>query len=611
MWIPTTSNPARLPGRHERRHREPPVVLGDVGAQEAAHPVPRPATGEQAGHGKDAACVEPPRRPPEGPGRDQEVQAGHGPARADDPGQFPQRVRRIVDVAQQVREGQGVEAGVRERQLFGPAGGQRYALGQPECGEPAPPPLEHAQSEVGADHRARRPGRQLHRHSGGTRGHIQDPRRGGGHDLIDHGASPPAVLTQRQDFGEQVVPLGQWREQLLGDAVPVSGDGHLDQRASQNPPGFQRFRPWRARKGPMTTPRFDVLVVGAGPAGSVAAMMLARAGARVALLDKAAFPRDKACGDLIGPRGVQLLDDLGLPLPGGPRLGPMVVVGPTGRRVGLPSAAGLTYPGYGVAARRADFDAALQGAAGDAGAVCVKGRAEEPLWSERGLEGFHAGEGSVTSRLRDRRRRCHQPGGDPRGPGAAGASAVGLRGAGLSHPEPVEGPVIAMLETAPWQAFPGYGWVFPGADGGANASSIGIATGQRRQAGSAAARALPAFLTHLRRLGLWDPAGSGQLSRPLGGWLKMGMVGTSPAAGRVCWPATPPAWSTPCRVRASPRPCAAGAGPPKPFSLEVGPPRTGTGPASPPPICPITGSRLPCSRRWWGGLGPPPSWPGR
>ena len=65
----------------------------------------------------------------------------------------------------------------------------------------------------------------------------------------------------------------------------------------------------------MTDQRFDVLVVGSGPAGSIAALVLARGGARVALVDKAAFPRDKACGDLIGPRGVQLLRDLALDVP--------------------------------------------------------------------------------------------------------------------------------------------------------------------------------------------------------------------------------------------------------------------------------------------------------
>ena len=281
----------------------------------------------------------------------------------------------------------------------------------------------------------------------------------------------------------------------------------------------------------MTTPRFDVLVVGAGPGGSVAAAVLARRGARVALLDKAAFPRDKACGDLVGPRGVQLLRDLELPVPAGPRLGPMVVVGPTGRQVRLPSAAGLTYPGYGVVAGRADFDASLRDAAIDAGAQPVTARADEPLWSEGRLEGFRTDRGPLAADFVI---------------GADGATSRVATVAGLVqpdrvlwgfavrgyHPEPIEVPVIALLETSPWRAFPGYGWVFPGPGGGANVG-IGVATGPGREGGSAAVRALTAFVAHLRRLGLWDPAGSGTPSRRLGGWLKMGMVGTRPAAGRV------------------------------------------------------------------------------
>src|SRR5262249_31080252 len=71
----------------------------------------------------------------------------------------------------------------------------------------------------------------------------------------------------------------------------------------------------RAGAGPVSSGRYDAVVVGAGPAGSVAALVLARGGARVALADKAVFPRDKACGDLIGPRGVQVLADLGVTVP--------------------------------------------------------------------------------------------------------------------------------------------------------------------------------------------------------------------------------------------------------------------------------------------------------
>jgi geranylgeranyl reductase family protein len=61
-----------------------------------------------------------------------------------------------------------------------------------------------------------------------------------------------------------------------------------------------------------TSSETDVLVVGAGPAGSAAATWAARHGLDVLLADAAAFPRDKACGDGLTPRAMAELDALGL-----------------------------------------------------------------------------------------------------------------------------------------------------------------------------------------------------------------------------------------------------------------------------------------------------------
>lgn len=59
-------------------------------------------------------------------------------------------------------------------------------------------------------------------------------------------------------------------------------------------------------------PSHDVVIVGAAPAGSLAALVLARAGKKVALLDRATFPRPKVCGNCINPATWQIWDKLGL-----------------------------------------------------------------------------------------------------------------------------------------------------------------------------------------------------------------------------------------------------------------------------------------------------------
>jgi menaquinone-9 beta-reductase len=114
-----------------------------------------------------------------------------------------------------------------------------------------------------------------------------------------------------------------------------------------------------------------VLIAGGGPAGAVAALVLARAGVRVTVLDRARFPRDKLCGDSVNPGALRLLRRLGvahaagagLPIEG------MIVTGNGGVRVEA------RYGGdvIGRALPRRVLDAALLEAAARAGAAIHEG----------------------------------------------------------------------------------------------------------------------------------------------------------------------------------------------------------------------------------------------
>lgn len=79
----------------------------------------------------------------------------------------------------------------------------------------------------------------------------------------------------------------------------------------------------------------DVLIVGAGPAGAIAAVVLARAGARVTVFDRSLFPRDKLCGDTINPGALAILRRLRLEAvtTGGLHVDGMIVTGERGVRI--------------------------------------------------------------------------------------------------------------------------------------------------------------------------------------------------------------------------------------------------------------------------------------
>ena len=126
-----------------------------------------------------------------------------------------------------------------------------------------------------------------------------------------------------------------------------------------------------ARPGTEST---DVLVIGAGPAGSAAAVTLSRLGRQVTMVDRAVFPRDKCCGDGLTTAALRRLEHLGLDPAAVASWQPVtdvVVVSAGGRQVSLP----LPQDGgsFAVSARRVDLDSALVDLARAAGAKVVEG----------------------------------------------------------------------------------------------------------------------------------------------------------------------------------------------------------------------------------------------
>ena len=129
----------------------------------------------------------------------------------------------------------------------------------------------------------------------------------------------------------------------------------------------------------MTGANVDVVVAGAGPAGSATAAFLAGRGFDVTLIDRATFPRDKACSEYLSPEAARLLEALGVlerVQTDAARLRGMTVVGPGGSAfTGLFANAGPPrgIRDFGLALPRREFDQALVAAATARGARLLEG----------------------------------------------------------------------------------------------------------------------------------------------------------------------------------------------------------------------------------------------
>lgn len=138
----------------------------------------------------------------------------------------------------------------------------------------------------------------------------------------------------------------------------------------------------------------DVLVAGAGPAGSATATHLARAGHRVLVVDRAAFPREKPCSEYMSPEAVRLLERLGvvsdLERAGAQPIEGTRVFGPRGATLFGRFSETTTAPhrSAGLAVARRILDARLVEGARDAGAeVRERTTVEELLYEAGGVAG--------------------------------------------------------------------------------------------------------------------------------------------------------------------------------------------------------------------------------
>ncbi len=247
----------------------------------------------------------------------------------------------------------------------------------------------------------------------------------------------------------------------------------------------------------------DVVVVGAGPAGSAAAAWAARSGHQVLVIDSATFPRDKACGDGLTPRAIAELQLLGLGpwLDGHIRHHGLRMTG-FGAAVEVPWP-GPSFPPTSSAVPRTELDERIRQVAETAGATMrlgVKAVAVERDSQARVTAVMLADGTRVTCRSLIVADGARSPLGRELGRQWHQQTVYGVAARAYIGSPRTDEPWISSdleLRSADGAVLPGYGWIFPLGNGEVNIGVGALATAKRPA--DAALRPLIRHYTDLRR----------------------------------------------------------------------------------------------------------------
>lgn len=284
----------------------------------------------------------------------------------------------------------------------------------------------------------------------------------------------------------------------------------------------------------MTTPTStDVLVVGAGPAGSAAAAWCARAGLDTVLVDSAVFPRDKTCGDGLTPRAVLELGRLGL---ADWLRAHTVNLGLRAHGFGQtlllpwPALPDSEIPAWGSAVARSDLDDHLRTVAIKSGAIALDGARAVDVRMDGarvGAVGFTVGE--EVQQIECRRLvvadGVRSPLGRLLGREWHRDTVYGVAGRAYIDSTRSDDPWISShleLRGEDGEILSGYGWIFPLGPGSSGAGEVNIGVGTLatlKRPADIAIKPLMSFYTDQRReeFGL-----SGDLRAPASALLPMG-----------------------------------------------------------------------------------------